>query len=1511
MDRLRWICIGVLILCSYTVKSQLSPECEAIGITQPLGFTTQVVPATVLPGDDFCIEFYAQDFESVLAFQFTFGFDPTQMCFNSFFEDGIFEDPLNANITQVQAGILNFLWIDNSLESKTFPDNSLLFTVCFNACGESSECYELGYNDQLPNFPNSEVTYQPSLSESCTSDVILIDGANSTCIPIACTELTIIDLNVCSSDNNMGSFDFTLCGGTAPYAYEVITNGPSGPITVKVDTLFNAFEAPSGPLENLPPNVYTLIITDASGAMLSRPVIIDDIPATQYDPIIVVDPLCPEVTNGSIEINNINNLLGETFDVSFSNGVTFQDVNDVFLDRLVVGDYFVTITNGEGCETVEMITLFTPELEIDIVTTPASCPGSGDGFLSIDVTGGTPFPDGTYMINGEARTSIQTTTPFLDPEYSSFTNRYRIRITDANGCQYNEDIEIPVLSELEVEISGLQDVNCKNSCTGSMKLVVTDPPGNYTYLIRDEDNNFVSLPVLGDTLFADQILCAGRYSVLVRSFDTGCEKDTFFIINEPADELIVSFNEVMVSCSGNDGEIILDVTGGMTPYIFNWEDDPSNNTNTLSNVGNGSYNVSIEDDLGCIIDTFVNVISDNTLEIEGFIETNLACDGTGTGLLNVNILNSSSTVDPTYEWTDINGSPIGGTQTQSFNTPGDYIIIATTADNGCEARDTVNVPTEFGLTLEIILSNPACAEGQNGAIEITNIQGGEGPYTCIWENNTITSCNPQDLMVGTYNFSVIDVNGCQKDTFATLFATGANFDFDINTTNVTCPDGSDGSVDIINFSGGEAPYQCVWEDPIFSCNPTDLAAGIYNFAIIDNNNCSIDTFVEIFQPSQNITFDLDIDNPSCGGGLGAITINNLDGANAPFDVTWSDNTISGLNATDLIAGDYTITITDARLCEIDTTVTLISTSDDFQVTITATPPDCATGLDNGTISFPGFNGTCMWEDPALDVQNCTLIGLAPGIYNVTLTDDTGCQKDTFIDLQVDQALEAEITNIVDVDCFGGSDGQATVEITNDPLNVGTYNFLWSNPSDNGSGMVGNANQLSAGDNFVIVNDGTCSTDTINFEIGSPDLLMLDINNITIQNPVCKGDCNGAISLAAIGGTSVSGDYNYLWEDGDTNANRSDLCPGEYNITIIDDLGCEGEGLLLLMDPDTLIVNIDSLNIVNLDCNNDDIASIPVSASGGCGNFTYEWSNNVSNSSTASNLVAGIYSVTVTDACGCSQEVSYEILPTTNLEATLLDFEDPLCPGDLTCIGVESATGGTNMNFTYSINRGQRIPIDSCVMVGPGPYTINVFDSGGCSIEFSFDVANPDQIDVDLGEDLIFDIGQDAAQLNAVVTGGLPDYSFSWISEAEFTCVTNSCETIAFTPSNFTVFEVIVTDQNGCTAKDDIIVDIKATRNVYVPNVFNPSAQPPNDKFIPLTGFGVEEIEIFRIFDRWGNLVFEKENLSAPTNIDDGWDGRRGNGPNSNLVPGVYVYTAQIRFVDGVSLTYSGEVTLIR
>jgi hypothetical protein len=1496
-------------LSSQTQWAQGNIPCPDLGIENSLNLNLVTTPADVGPGDEFCVEFTSEFFTSIVGFQFTLNFDPTLISYVSFTDNmiNVDDDPLISNVQQANNGIITILWIDFATAGLSIPDGTTMFTLCFRASQEPTECVPLGITSALaPLFPESEVNYQVSDTESCKDSIILVNGAPSTCIEINCTDLAITDFGYCNSNTGQGSVQFSACGGALPYT--VLFQTPNFPL---LETINNDYELIE--FNGLPAGVYMIQITDAMGATVNRNVIIDAVEPLSYDTPIVTQPICANISNGSISIENITSgLPGELFDVSFSTGITFQDVDQATIERLFNGDYSVTITDSNGCEVEEEFTLFTPPLELDVDLTPATCFGSEDGAISATASGGTPFPNNEYEYNNSLQGSFETLTPFQDNAFNNITNRYRLRVVDANGCSIEENIEVPTAQEIELEIVDVIDNNCKFACEGSLTLNVLTP-GRYTFLVRDENNDFLALGGNnGQSLFYNQELCAGRYSVVVRD-TSGCAKDTFFEILEPMEELIAEPVSIMAACNTDNGQAIVNVSGGMAPYSYAWEAAPALDNDTLSDVIPGIYNVQVTDDLGCVLDTFVEVVSGEELEIEAFVVDNLECDGGGEGELSVNILTSTAN-DHEFIWQDQNQNVLGNEADLSFNSSGTYIVNVMSVGNDCEASDTIIIDATPGLDFELVIQDASCTGAANGSVEVINIEGGAPPYSCIWEDPSIDSCNPDNLTEGTYALTVTDSEGCTSDTLIEISAGTVDIVFEITSSNTGCEGEAEGMITIDNISGGTGPYACVWEDPsINTCSPSNLSPGTYNFAVIDVFGCAKDSFAVIPEITSGISYDLTVANPECGGDPGSIFIENLDGANPPINVSWSEPGASGTSATNLSAGDITISFEDARGCSTDTIITLINENTDLELVIDATPPDCAVGLNNGTISFPGFDsstGTCIWDDPDLNPQNCTLIGLAPGIYNVTLTDINGCQLDTFVDLTVDERLEIELSDVQDVSCFGSNDGQALATVSNNPLNAASVSFFWSNPDDNGDGLDDTASQLEAGANTVYAFDGLCTSDTIEFNIGSPEIITLDDSSLIVNDVLCFGECTGSANLSAVGGTVVAG-YDFLWEDGFIGASRDMLCPGSYLITITDDNNCMFVDSILIEEPELLSLAVDSSSLILISCGNDNTGSMTVNAQGGCGNYSYQWTDDVSTSVTATELLPGIYNVTVIDDCGCTATTSYEFESAVPIEAEAVTPEIPLCTGDQVCIGIESVSGGTGSNYTYSINFGARLPIDSCVFVDPGNYTLLVFDSAGCSDELSVEVESPPSFDVSIGDDIELTLGETEATIEAMVIGGTADFSYAWNSATEFNCLNGGCSSISLEPFAFTTVELIVTDQNGCTARDALNIDIKAERNVYLPNVFNPEAFPPDNKFMPLTGRGVEEVLSFRIFDRWGNIVFETNNIAAPTSTEDGWDGRRGDGGNNRVEQGVYIYTAEIRFIDGAVLNYSGEVTLVR
>ena len=1182
----------------------------------------------------------------------------------------------------------------------------------------------------------------------------------STEIKIGCTELTIVDLKTCAVGPSSGSLSFSACGGDLPYSYSISNN--ANPVVLTGTLNMDGEEAF---FPTVPTAVYTIVVTDNMGNMTTRVVNIENGSPIEYDTALL-EPNCPEAETGKIVIRDIRGgvpgISGYT--MTASTGQYFQNTFSDSLIRLSNGDYTITIIDDNGCEVTETFTLNTPEMNLVIEVDTASCTGSMDGAVRVFPSGGTPFPGNEYIINGVQTTSFETNMPFQDPAFFDLDNRLIVTVEDANGCMVEERIEIPVRQDIEIEITELIDIACKGDTSGSARILVTTP-GRYVFLLTDQIGNFV--PAIGSVignveLFYNMTLPAGFYNLTIMDTEDGCELDTFFVINEPPVEFNVTDGGIAPDCNTNNGIAFVVPDGGMMPYTFEWMIAPGVDNDTLYNLMPGMYNVVVTDALGCSREMMVNVPQGDELDIEIDIVNSLECDGTGQGTLELETIeNTFASVN--IMWTNTNGDMLGSTATLDFSDPGEYILNVSNLTGTCSDSDTVFIDPAGIFTFDISFMNPTCSGANDGSINIGNFMGGAGPYSCEWEDASITDCNPTDLFAGIYNVTISDNAGCQIDTFIELSDMDAEIFFDIDIVQPTCVEAIDGSISFLNFSGGVAPYDCMWDDPT--------------------------------------------------------------------------------------------------------------------------------------------------------VMGCPRTGLGAGIYSVTIIDAAGCQKDTMIILDEPEAIEinVDLSDIVAVTCFDGDDGQATVTITNNPQNLSNYNYAWSNPAEDGvGGLTFTAQNLSAGQNFVIAfDDNSCASDTFFFDISQPTALGLDLGMTLVNSTVCYGSCDGTADLVASGGTSASGNYSFLWEDGSMASSRNDLCPGTYFITISDDNNCEHIDSIEIIEPDSLDMAIDLNGTVDLSCFGDDTGAIQVTTTGGCGGFTYNWTGNVSDNERAENLSAGVYTITVTDNCGCSDTAEYSLIASEPIVADLIDPEMPECFGGSTCIGVNSVSGGVGNNYTYSINFGERLPIDECVEVIAGNYTILVFDAAGCSEEFSITVDQPAMIEVDLGPDITLNLGDTSTVIAADIIANNPIATIDWISSSDFLCQGADCSSILVNTNTFASYEVVVTDVNGCSGQDRIEVSISAQRNVYAPNTFNPNDLPPNNKFMLLTGDGAERLEFLRIFDRWGNLVYEVEGLDHPTNIDDGWNGRRNNTSGDLLEQGVYVYVAQIRFVDDKLINYTGDITLLR
>jgi len=281
------------------------------------------------------------------------------------------------------------------------------------------------------------------------------------------------------------------------------------------------------------------------------------------------------------------------------------------------------------------------------------------------------------------------------------------------------------------------------------------------------------------------------------------------------------------------------------------------------------------------------------------------------------------------------------------------------------------------------------------------------------------------------------------------------------------------------------------------------------------------------------------------------------------------------------------------------------------------------------------------------------------------------------------------------------------------------------------------------------------------------------------------------------------------------------------------------------------------------------------------------------------------SLVTNDGCDSIITTHLEMVPVALIGADII-WGNPLCAGEETgFIVVENIQNGSGQ-YTLTLND----EASTFVTVGVGffenlpvgEYELSIMDSYGCEAIYDNTLVDPPVLSVDLGEDATILLGYDF-ELQPVVN--LPIADHEWSSTFGMECV--GCLTSSITPTENFTYELTVTDVNGCTASDAITITVDNTRQIFIPNAFSPDGDGYNDYFFINAGVDVEIIQSLSIFDRWGGVVFSNNDIS-PNDFEKGWNGFA---KGKEALEGVYIYVAEILFIDGKVETFSGDVTLVK
>ncbi len=1034
------------------------------------------------------------------------------------------------------------------------------------------------------------------------------------------------------------------------------------------------------------------------------------------------------------------------------------------------------------------------------------------------------------------------------------------------------------------------------------------PPGTYSITMTDSNGatftRNVTLPSasLGGTLtVVQQPLCNGQASGIIRA--------------------AVSENGVNVPNPGPE-------------YTFSWA--PANVPNPGSAVQNGvaagNYTVTITNTItGCTAVasgalTQPPAISRGSLQVQ-----DAACVGVSNG--RINYLASGGTPTGTgnyrFDWSysPTVAGPFTPHTTNQVTNPsilnslaaGVYRVTITDSNN-CTFTDQVTVAIAKTLNISGNVTNVICAGGRTGSVQVSvsSIPPTPGVFGFVWTPvptgsntvNTTTGSTLSNIPAGNYIVVATENGtGCVvRDTFTVSQPDSVRVT-NAALTNPTCTSPMSGSIGL-TVGGGVLPYTYVWNTPNGNQGQAStLTAGTYTCTITDNVGCSfVYTHTLTIPNSPTVTFDTT--SVRCGND-GCVKANPVLVPGTTLQgFQWSNQATGAIIGTTaqvcmLNGGNYIVTVTASNGCFVIDTVTLAQPNLLRLDTITYILPRCFGGND-GIIGVTMTGGTTpytyAWSVPA--PSSPSLVGVAAGAYTVTVSSPNGCT--VVVNTQLNNPPRISVNfpqaQIVPASCFGLCTGGATpvVRYNTTPPTTANFNFLWASGETDSI-----ANQLCAGINRVTITDPATNCFIIDSVIISqPAQLDLTFN---ITPPTCAGDNNGQALLNATGGNG--GPYLYDW--GFTTSNPAqNLEADTYTVTVTDVNGCTDEFEVVVGEPNPVQVDVDFGITSDVICNGDQNGVAAVIVSGGNqGGYTYTWSGNVGNTAVVTDLPPGTYTVTVSDQFGCTG-VSDPIIINNPppVQGSFLPWEPLICAGDQTTLEIDTIFGGSGGPYQFTIDYGVELPADFPVSITGGPHIITYLDRFGCSAEDSIFVVPGIDIQVIFGQPIVeVDLGDTLFQLNPVITGGIID-KFTWTPADKLsdpTSLTPFAETF-----ESTTYTLTVTDPNGCTGQGSIYIKIDPNRRVYIPNVIAPfNRSGLNQRWKVFTGLGVDRVNFARVFDRWGEMVYEEKNYK-PNNDDysEGWDGTfRGR----SLNPGVYVYLVQVRFVDGRELLYRGDVTIVK